>query len=127
MQLIKKVLTPIQQTVFTDVSKKYGINFKPKERDFIDYNIQPTIPHKLSQYGPGIAVGDIDNNGFDDFYIGGSSGNQVYFLCRMLMENLHLILHVLFQKMILYMKIWACCFLMLMAIKILILYGEWQL
>ncbi len=47
----------------------------------MDYNIQPTIPHKLSQYGPGIAVGDIDNNGFDDFYIGGTSGNPgVFFM-----------------------------------------------
>ena len=77
----QKVSTPIPQTVFTDVSKKYNINFKPKERDFIDYTIQPTIAHKLSQYGPGIAVGDIDNNGFEDFYIGGSSGNSgVFFM-----------------------------------------------
>ena len=77
----QKISTPVQQTVFTDVSKKYNINFKPKERDFIDYTIQPTIAHKLSQYGPGIAVGDIDNNGFEDFYIGGSSGNSgVFFM-----------------------------------------------
>ncbi len=56
-------------------------NYKPKERDFVDYDIQPSMPHKLSQYGPGIAVGDIDNNGFDDFYIGGSSGNAgVFFM-----------------------------------------------
>ena len=62
-------------TFFTESSKSHGINYKPVEDDFVDYNIQPTLPHKLSQYGPGIAVGDIDNNGFDDFYIGGSSSN----------------------------------------------------
>jgi hypothetical protein len=67
--------------LFMNASSRYGIKFKPKERDFVDYNIQPTIPHKLSQYGPGIAVGDIDNNGFEDFYIGGSSGNPgVFFM-----------------------------------------------
>lgn len=60
----------------------YGISFKPKELDFSDYNIQPIIPHKLSQYGPGIAVGDIDNNGFDDFYVGGSSGNPGKFFMQ---------------------------------------------
>ena len=59
--------------LFTEVSKKYSIAYKPEEDDFVDYNIQPTLPHKLSQYGPGIAVGDIDNNGFEDFYVGGSS------------------------------------------------------
>jgi hypothetical protein len=67
--------------LFTNVSSRYGIKYKPKERDFVDYNIQPTLPHKLSQYGPGIAVGDVDNNGFEDFYLGGSSGNPgVFFM-----------------------------------------------
>jgi hypothetical protein len=63
----------ITQPLFANVATKYGTKYKQREYDFIDYNIQPTIPHKLSQYGPGIAVGDIDNNGFDDFFIGGSS------------------------------------------------------
>lgn len=61
---------------------QYGIHFKPEERDFIDYTIQPTLPHKLSQYGPGIAVGDIDNNGYDDFYISGTSGNPGKFFLQ---------------------------------------------
>lgn len=68
--------------IFKDAAKEYGLSFKPNERDFIDYNIQPTLPHKLSQYGPGIAVGDIDNNGFEDFYIGGSSGNPGKFFIQ---------------------------------------------
>lgn len=68
-------------TIFKEVNSEYGIVFKPVETDFSDYNIQPTLPHKLSQFGPGIAVGDIDNNGFDDFYLGGSSDNPgVFFM-----------------------------------------------
>ena len=51
--------------------RNMDIDFKPVETDFSDYNIQSTLPHKLSQYGPGIAVGDIDSNGFEDFYLGG--------------------------------------------------------
>ncbi len=68
--------------IFTSTSKQYGIAYKPVEDDFVDYNIQPTLPHKLSQYGPGIAVGDIDNNGFDDFYVGGSSSNPGMFFMQ---------------------------------------------
>ena len=71
----KEVNNPFKSSYFINTAKSYGINYKPKEVDFVDYNIQATIPHKLSQYGPGIAVGDIDHNGFDDFYVGGSSGN----------------------------------------------------
>jgi len=70
-----------QQSLFRTVTKDYDIHFKHEEKDVIDYNIQPAIPHKLSQYGPGIAVGDVDNNGFEDFYIGGSVGHKgVFFL-----------------------------------------------
>ncbi len=67
--------------LFHDIARQYGIRFKHEEKDVIDYNIQPAIPHKLSQYGPGIAVGDIDNNGYEDFYIGASVGHEgVFFL-----------------------------------------------
>ena len=67
--------------LYTEVAKQHGITYKPKEDDFVDYNIQPTLPHKLSQYGPGIAVCDIDKNGFEDFYVGGSSSNPgVFFM-----------------------------------------------
>ena len=80
-ETIHKSSSIFESAYFVNSSKRYGINYKPKEADFVDYNIQPTIPHKLSQYGPGIAVGDIDNNGFEDFYIGGSSGNRgVFFM-----------------------------------------------
>lgn len=68
--------------LFARAMDKYNIYYKPVERDFIDYTIQSTLPHKLSQYGPGIAVGDIDKNGFEDFYIGGSSGNPGKFFMQ---------------------------------------------
>lgn len=72
---------PFVTSYFVNTGKSYGIAYKSKETDFVDYDIQPTIPHKLSQYGPGIAVGDIDHNGFDDFYVGGSSGHPgVFFM-----------------------------------------------
>ena len=65
--------------LFISVAAKLGIDFLHDEKDAIDYNIQPILPHKLSQFGPGIAVGDVDNNGFDDFYIAGSPGNPGVF------------------------------------------------
>ena len=78
---VKKTTPHADTSFFINAANKYGIKFKPKERDFVDYNIQLTLPHKLSQYGPGIAVGDIDGNGFEDFYVGGTSGNPgVFFM-----------------------------------------------
>ena len=76
--LLPAALPPL----FTNVNASYGIKYKHREKDVIDYNIQPALPHKLSQYGPGIAVGDIDNNGFEDFYIGGSAGRPGMFFLQ---------------------------------------------
>lgn len=67
--------------VFQSAASQLGIKYVHQEKDAIDYNIQPTLPHKLSQYGPSVAVGDIDNNGYDDFYVGGAAGNKgVFFM-----------------------------------------------
>jgi hypothetical protein len=62
------------EKLFTEVSDERGIVFYHKEREFIDFNIQPLIPHQFSKEGPGITVGDINSDGLDDFFIGGSTG-----------------------------------------------------
>jgi hypothetical protein len=73
--------TPAVKPIFAPANVQTGINYVHQEKDAIDYNIQPTLPHKLSQYGPCIAVGDVDKNGFDDFFIGGAAGKKgVFFM-----------------------------------------------
>lgn len=67
---------------FKEVSSEFNIKFKHKEADRIDFNLQRTMPHKLSQLGPGISVGDIDGNGLDDFYLGGSAGKKGCFFIQ---------------------------------------------
>lgn len=58
--------------VFADLSDSLGIHYQHQEIDFPDFNIQKLLPHKLSEYGPGLAVGDVDKNGLDDIVCGGS-------------------------------------------------------
>jgi len=60
-------------SLFREVTKSVGITYKHKEDDLVDFNIQKLLPHKLSQYTPAIAVGDVDGNGYDDMVVGGTS------------------------------------------------------
>jgi hypothetical protein len=62
--------------LFTEITRSLNVNFVQKETDFVDFNIQKLIPHKFSEYGPAISVGDIDGNGLDDIICGGSSNNS---------------------------------------------------
>ncbi|MBM1104755.1 VCBS repeat-containing protein [Aurantibacter crassamenti] len=43
-----------------------------KENNYNDFDYEGLIYKKLSQEGPALAVGDVDNDGNEDFYIGGS-------------------------------------------------------
>lgn len=62
-----------KSALFTEVTRSVGINYVHKDNDFIDFNIQKLLPHKLSEYSPAVAVGDVDGNGFDDMVVGGTA------------------------------------------------------
>ncbi len=57
---------------FKEVTDSLNVHYKHEENDFVDFNEQKLLPHKLSQYGPALAVADMDGNGLDDIFVGSS-------------------------------------------------------
>ncbi len=58
--------------LFTNITNKARIFYNHNEMDYVDFNDEPLLPHKLSSYGPGLAVADVNNDSLDDILIGGT-------------------------------------------------------
>ncbi|HMJ91258.1 MAG TPA: FG-GAP-like repeat-containing protein, partial [Candidatus Acidoferrum sp.] len=67
-----------QPPYFEDVSAR--LNHRHAEQGIDDFERQPLLPRKLSQFGPGITWCDIDGDGTDDLVVGsGSAGKASIF------------------------------------------------
>lgn len=60
--------------LFESLSGGAGLDFQHRERVFDDFAIQPLLPGKMSQLGPGLALGDADGDGDDDLFLCGAAG-----------------------------------------------------
>ena len=70
------VIKTNSKKLFSKAINKLGIDFEHKENNYNDFDQELLLPHKYSRFGPGISKGDINNDGLEDIYICGASGQS---------------------------------------------------
>ncbi len=62
--------------IFRKLDSNLGINFTHEENDYIDFIVQKLIPYQRSDRGPATAIGDLNGDGKEDVFFGGSKNKK---------------------------------------------------
>ena len=70
------LVSPVKKDeIFNDITESLNLaNIIHKENDNDDYKWEVLLPHKMSQFGPSIGVGDVNGDKREDFFLGGAAG-----------------------------------------------------
>lgn len=66
--------TETAKLLFKNITKAAKLDFTYSENEYIDFKLEPLLPHRFSQAGPCIAVADFNGDKLEDFFVGGAKG-----------------------------------------------------
>ncbi len=72
----EQAVAAVAERTFIKTTTARGIDFVHQEDAYDDFRYEPLLPHRNSQQGPGLAVGDVNGDGREDFFIGNAAHQE---------------------------------------------------
>ncbi|MEO7530256.1 MAG: VCBS repeat-containing protein, partial [Sediminibacterium sp.] len=76
----ENIIVDKKDFAFTEIPIPNKDSFISKQFDHPDFKYQFSLLYKLFDFGQVIAAGDINGDGFEDYYIGGEAGAEKFFM-----------------------------------------------
>ncbi|MDF0707280.1 VCBS repeat-containing protein [Flagellimonas okinawensis] len=65
-------LKKVKRALFSKEEQNLGLDFTHVEDNYTDFNREKLIPYQISDRGPAFAIGDLNGDGTEDIFFGGS-------------------------------------------------------
>jgi hypothetical protein len=75
--------------LFEEVTAGISFPYQHQENVYFDFNRELLIPFKVSIEGPTMAVGDVNGDGLEDFFVGSAKGDTAKLFCQQSNGSFH--------------------------------------
>ncbi|MEO6963365.1 MAG: VCBS repeat-containing protein [Puia sp.] len=60
--------------LFENYTRQSGVRWSQHENNIVDFRTAPLMPYQVSKSGPFLSEADVNNDGLEDFFVGGTKG-----------------------------------------------------
>lgn len=64
----------LEEAKYVDITTGSGLDYVHQQSAAVDFKIAPLLPYQISRVGPCLAKGDVNGDGLEDLFVGGSAG-----------------------------------------------------